>query len=268
VNTDERSSSGLAALDGILDGGFVRQRIHLIEGAPGTGKTTLGLQFLLAGRDAGEKGLYVTLSESRDELAAVARAHKWPLDGIDIFELTPDTDPRGATSQTMFHPSEVELSETTQLLFAEIERIGPSRLVLDSLSELRLLAQSPLRYRRQILALKQHLTGQRITVLMLDDMTSEMHDLQLHSIAHGVLTLEQIAIEYGAERRRLPRCAACGFAAATTTTPFAPAGSKSSPGWSQAIRRAGAGRRRPCKAFRRSWIKCSAAAYSAAPARC
>jgi circadian clock protein KaiC len=203
VDADERSSSGLATLDGILGGGFVRQRIHLIEGAPGTGKTTLGLQFLLAGRQAGEKGLYVTLSESRDELAAVARAHKLPLDGIDIFELAPDTDPRGATSQTMFHPSEVELSETTQLIFAEIERVGPSRLVLDSLSEMRLLAQSPLRYRRQILALKQHLRRQEITVLLLDDMTSEMHDLQLHSIAHGVLTLEQIATEYGSERRRL-----------------------------------------------------------------
>jgi circadian clock protein KaiC len=203
VDAEETSSSGLAALDSILGGGYARQRIHLIEGAPGTGKTTLGLQFLLAGRQRGERGLYVTLSESRDELAAVVRAHKWQLDGIDIFELAPDSNPGGATSQTMFHPSEVELSETMQLIFGEIERIRPNRLVLDSLSEMRLLAQSPLRYRRQILALKQHLARKQITVLLLDDMTSEVHDLQLHSIAHGVVTLEQIAIEYGAERRRL-----------------------------------------------------------------
>jgi len=203
VGTDDKSSSGLATLDSILGGGFARQRIHLIEGEPGAGKTTLGLQFLMAGRQAGEKALYITLSESREELMAVGRSHKWPLDGIEIFELPPDPDPRGTASQTMFHPSEVELSETTQLIFAEIDRVKPSRLVLDSLSELRLLAQSPLRYRRQILALKQHLTRKQITVILLDDMTSEVHDLQLHSIAHGVLTLEQVAIEYGAERRRL-----------------------------------------------------------------
>ena len=204
MTADERSSSGIAALDDILDGGFVRHRIHLVEGTPGTGKTTLGLQFLLAGRQAGEKTLYITLSETADELRGTAEAHGWNLDGVDVFELMPpETDPSGESGQTMFHPSEVELGETMRLLFQEIERAKPARIVVDSLSEVRLLAQSALRYRRQILALKQFLARRSTTVLMLDDMTSKSHDLQLHSIAHGVLTLEQLALDYGAERRRL-----------------------------------------------------------------
>lgn len=197
----ERVSSGLAALDLILDGGFVRKRINLIEGTPGTGKTTVGMQFLLAGRDQGEKTLYVTLSETAEELRAVAEAHNWTLEGIDVFELGP---PDGASqAQTVFHSSEVELGETTHQMFQKIDALQPARLVIDSLSEMRLLAQSPLRYRRQILALKQFLSRKNVSVLLLDDMTSETHDLQVHSIAHGVITLEQLALEYGAERRRL-----------------------------------------------------------------
>ena len=204
MTADDRASSGVIHLDDILAGGFVRHRIHLIEGTPGTGKTTLGLQFLLAGREAGERTLYITLSETADELLATGRAHGWDLDGIEIFELIPpDTDSSGESGQTLFHPSEVELGETMRLLFRQIESAKPARIVVDSLSEVRLLAQSALRYRRQILALKQFLARRNATVLMLDDMTSEMHDLQLHSIAHGVVTLEQLALDYGAERRRL-----------------------------------------------------------------
>jgi len=200
----ERASSGIPPLDDILAGGFVRRRIHLIEGKPGTGKTTLGVQFLLAGQAAGEKTLYVSLSETADELRASAETHEWDLDGIEIFELMPpESGLIGEGGQTMFHPSEVELAETMTLLINHIERLKPERVVIDSLSEVRLLAQSALRYRRQILALKQYLARRGTTVLLLDDMTSETHDLQLHSIAHGVVTLEQLAIDYGAERRRM-----------------------------------------------------------------
>ncbi|HTY67559.1 MAG TPA: ATPase domain-containing protein [Alphaproteobacteria bacterium] len=196
-----RVSSGLPALDAILDGGFVRKRINLIEGTPGTGKTTVGLQFLMAGRRRDEKTLYITLSETAEELRAVAEAHKWSLEGIEIFELAPSDET--AHAQTVFHSSEVELGETARQIFQKIDDVKPARMVVDSLSEMRLLAQSPLRYRRQILALKQFLAKKNVTVLLLDDMTSETHDLQVHSIAHGVITLEQIALEYGAERRRL-----------------------------------------------------------------
>jgi circadian clock protein KaiC len=201
---DERASSGIVHLDEILAGGFVRHRIHLIEGTPGTGKTTLGLQFLMAGRQAGEETLYITLSETAEELRGTALAHGWTLDGINLFELVPPEDDLSRDGgQTMFHPSDVELGETMRLLYEQIERTKPARIVVDSLSEVRLLAQSALRYRRQMLALKQFLARRSATVLMLDDMTSEMHDLQLHSIAHGVITLEQLAFDYGAERRRL-----------------------------------------------------------------
>ncbi len=196
-----RVSSGLPALDAILDGGFVRKRINLIEGTPGTGKTTVGLQFLMAGRRRDEKTLYITLSETAEELRAVAEAHKWSLEGIEIFELAPGEE--AAHAQTVFHSSEVELGETARQIFQKIDDVAPARMVIDSLSEMRLLAQSPLRYRRQILALKHFLAKKNVTVLLLDDMTSETHDLQVHSIAHGVITLEQIALEYGAERRRL-----------------------------------------------------------------
>jgi circadian clock protein KaiC len=199
----DRASSGLAGLDDILGGGFVRGRLHLIEGRPGTGKTTLAMQFILAGRDRSETVLYVSMSETRNELEGVAAAHGWSLDGIELRELVPPEIEGEDARQTMFHTSEVELGETMKLLFDEIERIDPARIVLDSLSEMRLLAQNPLRYRRQIFAFKHFLGRSRATVLVLDDMTSNSPDLQLHSIVHGVITLEEMALDYGAERRRL-----------------------------------------------------------------
>jgi circadian clock protein KaiC len=204
LSGSDRASSGLASLDEILGGGFVLGRLHLVEGRPGTGKTTLGMQFVLAGRDQNEKVLYVSMSETRDELHAVANAHGWSLEGVEMCELVPpDTDDGDGNRQTMFRPSEVELGETMRLLCNEIERIDPARIVLDSLSEMRLLAQNPLRYRRQIFALKHFLARRHATVLVLDDMSSNGHDLQLHSIVHGVLTLEELGLDYGAERRRM-----------------------------------------------------------------
>lgn len=200
---DDRVSSGLTGLDDILGGGFARGRLHLIEGRPGTGKTTLAMQFILAGRDRSETVLYVSMSETRNELEGVATAHGWSLDGIELCELVPPEIEGEGSRQTMFHTSEVELGETMKLLFDEIERIDPARIVLDSLSEMRLLAQNPLRYRRQIFAFKHFLGRRRATVLVLDDMTSNSPDLQLHSIVHGVVILEEMALDYGAERRRL-----------------------------------------------------------------
>ena len=188
--SDRGAASGLASLYDILGGGFVLGRLHLVEGRPGTGKTTLGMQFVLAGRDQNDKVLYVSMSETSDELHAVAAAHGWSLEGVERCELVPpDGEDGGGSRQTMFRPSEVELGETIRLLCNEIERIDPARIVLDSLSEMRLLAQNPLRYRRQIFALKQFLARRQATVLALDDMTSSGHDLQLHSIVHGVVTL-------------------------------------------------------------------------------
>ncbi len=200
----ERSNTGVPGLDDILNGGFIPHRLYLVDGDPGAGKTTLSLQFLLEGVRKGEKCLYITLSETREELTAGAHSHGWSLDGIEIIELMAqekDLDPD--TQVTMYHPSEIELSETTKLVLDAVERVNPTRVVFDSLSEMRLLAQSSLRYRRQILALKQFFIGRKTTVLFLDDRTSEGSDLQLHSIAHGVISLEQLAPVYGAARRRL-----------------------------------------------------------------
>jgi circadian clock protein KaiC len=197
-------ATGITGLDDILDGGFTAKRLYLIEGTPGSGKTTLAMQFLLEGRRLGERCLYVTLSETADELRAAAASHGWSFDGIDLFELIPSEDNLLLDAHsTMFHPSEVELGETTKAILAEVERITPSRVVFDSLSEIRLLAQDSLRYRRQILALKQFFVGRNATVLLLDDRTAEVTDLQLHSLADGVVSLEQVAPEYGSERRRL-----------------------------------------------------------------
>ncbi|HMA50107.1 MAG TPA: ATPase domain-containing protein, partial [Magnetospirillaceae bacterium] len=195
---------GSEGLDAILGGGFDAERMYLYEGRPGSGKTTLAMQFLLEGVRRGESTLYVSLSETERELQLVAKRHGWNLDGVAIFELVPpETSLDPSQELTVLHPAEMELSETSRLIFDRVESLNPSRVVIDSLSELRLLAQSPLRYRRQILALKHFFSGRRSTVVLLDDLTASQHDLQLHSIAHGVVLLEQSAIDYGAERRRL-----------------------------------------------------------------
>jgi circadian clock protein KaiC len=199
-----RAATGVIGLDHVMNGGFIPHRLYLVEGDPGAGKTTLSLQYLMEGRKSGEKCLYITLSETREELIAGAKSHGWSLDGIEIVELAPpESDLSGDNLVTMYSPSEVELTETTRQVLNAVERVNPTRLVFDSLSELRLLAQSPLRYRRQILAFKQFFIGRQCTVLLLDDGTSESHDFQLHSIAHGVLSLEQLVPIYGAARRRL-----------------------------------------------------------------
>ena len=202
--TLERSKTGVPGLDEVLYGGFIPHRLYLLDGNPGAGKTTLSLQYLLEGVKAGEKCLYITLSETKEELIAGAKSHGWSLDGIEIVELiAEEKDLDGDAQVTMYPPSEVELTETTKKILDAVERINPSRVIFDSLSEMRLLAQSSLRYRRQILALKQFFIGRNCTVILLDDRTSEGSDLQLQSIAHGVISLDQLAPIYGAERRRL-----------------------------------------------------------------
>jgi circadian clock protein KaiC len=200
----DRVSTGMSGLDDILGGGFDANRLYLVEGMPGSGKTTLALQFLLDGMKRGEKVLYITLSESESELRLVATRHGWSLHGVPIFQLVPPEASHGPEHEvTLFHPSEMELGETTKLIFEQVRQNEPVRVVFDSLSEMRLLAQNSLRYRRQILALKHFFGGRKCTVLLLDDLSSHAEDLQLHSIAHGVISLEQLALDYGAERRRL-----------------------------------------------------------------
>ena len=201
--TSARASTGIKGLDEILDGGLPLHRLYLIDGEPGVGKTTLALQFLQAGVSAGERAMYVTLAETKNELSAVAVSHGWSLDGISVHELSSKLALGADDENTIFHPADIELAETMKALLSEIERVGPDRVVIDSLSELRLLAQSPLRYRRQILALKQYFSTRHATVLLLDDRTSSHEDLQLHSIAHGVITLDHLAPVYGGDRRRL-----------------------------------------------------------------
>ncbi|WCT72605.1 ATPase domain-containing protein [Sphingomonas naphthae] len=197
------ASTGIVGLDDVLIGGLTPERLYLIEGTPGTGKTTLGLGFLLAGASVGEAGLYITLSETEAELHAAARTHGWSLSPLTIFEMVPEAGFSDDQEQTLLHPSEVELGETVRNIMAKVDELRPRRLVLDSLSELRLLAQSPIRYRRQILALKHFFATRQCTVLVLDDKSSDEGDLQLHSIAHGVIALEQTLSGFGAQRRRL-----------------------------------------------------------------
>ncbi len=197
-------STGISGLDNILRGGFTSDRLYLLEGSPGSGKTTLALQFLLEGAKAGESSLYITLSETAVELRAVAAAHGWSLEGIRIHEVLPSENILDPTEQySIFHPSDVEMGSTTQGILSIVEEIKPKRVVLDSLSELQLLASNPLVYRRQVLAFKQFFASRSCTALFLDDRTASEGDLQVRSIAHGVISLERMATDYGGIRRRL-----------------------------------------------------------------
>jgi len=201
--SDERpSSTGIEGLDRLLRGGYPTHRMHLIEGAPGTGKTTLAMQFLMQGREQGERCLYVTLSETTLELESVARSHGWSLEGIELQQLAP-AGSAPSDEYTLYHPAEVELADLTRTVFERVEAIHPARVVIDSLSELRLLARDPLRYRRQILGLKEFFAGRETTVLLLDDHSTGEPDLQLQSLAHGVILLEQLPFEFGRARRRI-----------------------------------------------------------------
>ncbi len=200
----QRILTGITGLDDVLHGGLPSGHLYVVEGEPGTGKTTFGLQCLLEGAGRGEKVMYITLSESKIELEEVALSHHWSLDRIALFEFVPtEANLRPEDQYSAFHPSEVEFQDTTQSILQEVERVNPARIVFDSLSELRLMAQDSLRYRRQILALKHYFLNRQCTVLLLDDKTTEGHDMQLHSIAHGVVSLERLPREYGIERRRV-----------------------------------------------------------------
>jgi circadian clock protein KaiC len=199
------TSTGVRGLDDVLAGGLAPGHVYLLEGNPGTGKTTIGVSFLMAGAAVGERGLYITLSETESELRSSAASHGWTIgEGVEIFELTPPEsllDPD--QQQSLLYSSDLELGETTRLIFQAVERANPSRIVLDSLSEIRLLAQGSLRYRRQILAMKHYFSRRDVTVLMLDDLTSDPDDKTVHSVVHGVVKLQEVSTDYGAERRRL-----------------------------------------------------------------
>lgn len=198
------ASTGVAGLDDILVGGLARDRVYLLEGSPGTGKTTAAMSFLRAGAELGEPTLYITLSETEEELCDTASSHGWDLKGITIFELVPPESLLDEQQQqSLLYSSDLELGETTRMIFEAVERLNPTRVVVDSLSEIRLLAQSSLRYRRQVLALKHYFSKRGATVLLLDDLTTETLDKTVHSVAHGVIRLEELAPEYGAERRRV-----------------------------------------------------------------
>src|SRR3984957_6312895 len=199
-----RILTGIAGLDDVLGGGLPQGHLYLVEGDPGTGKTTLALQFLLAGIRQGERVIYVTLSESRKELEQVAQSHGWSTESLQIYEMAGDDDLRPEAQYTVFHPSEVELADTITAILEQVDLRKPQRVVFDSLSELRMLARDPLKNRRQILALKRHFAGRNCTVLLLDDRTAEgIHDLQLQSIAHGVIMMQSLEREFGIKHRRI-----------------------------------------------------------------
>jgi circadian clock protein KaiC len=200
----DQAMTGIAGLDDILAGGLARNRVYLFEGSPGTGKTTTAMSFLRAGAAAGETCLYITLSETEAELRDTSTSHGWDLAGIEIFELVPPESLLDEQQQqSLLYSSDLELGETTRMIFEAVERVKPTRVVIDSLSEIRLLAQSSLRYRRQVLALKHYFAKHGATVLLLDDLTTDTLDKTVHSVAHGVVRLEELAPEYGAERRRV-----------------------------------------------------------------
>ncbi|QEE27682.1 AAA family ATPase [Terriglobus albidus] len=206
ANKEIRLTTGVDGLDDILNGGLPKGHLYLVEGDPGTGKTTLALQFLLEGVERGEGGMYITLSESRSELEQVGASHGWSLRSITIYEMISSDEDLGPEAEyTVFYPSDVELADTMTAILKQVEEIRPQRVVFDSLSEFRMIARDPLKYRRQILALKRYFAGRNCTVLLLDDRTAEgnVDDLQLQSIAHGVIKMQSLERDFGVKRRRM-----------------------------------------------------------------